>query len=79
MTGSRSERSSAMAASRLGRRKTRSPPSREADPAFRPPRARITQDPQAQSALPNRHRRPHQPPRARLPLRRTRLKAAMTE
>ena len=41
-------------------------PHRPPDPDLRPPRARITQDPQAQSALPNRHRGPDQPPQARL-------------
>jgi hypothetical protein len=39
---------------------------RRADPALRPPRARITQNPQAKDALPHRHRGPHQPPQARL-------------
>jgi hypothetical protein len=41
-------------------------PRRGADPAIRSPRARITQDPQAQSPLPNRYRGPHQPPQAEL-------------
>jgi hypothetical protein len=39
---------------------------RAADPDLRPPRARITQNPQAQSTLPNRYRGTHQPPQARL-------------
>jgi IS5 family transposase len=41
-------------------------PRRAADPAFRPPRARITQNPQAPGPLPNRDRGPHQPPQAQL-------------
>ena len=39
---------------------------RPADPDLWTPRARITQNPQTQSPLPNRHRGPNQPPQARL-------------